>query len=322
MTGRTSQRRVEPCLREVSPILSDEEFWELTVSLPPVRKMMELGWSTELPPAIVVTFCAVSLASAMGLTGDSMWEYVKGTCQGALRYVPTPQQQEYIGKVDSYFERVYGKYRRTPKGMVKVLSELGMVVKRRRNGEEVLDIPDALPLPNSLIGSTPEDDEHSEPLTIVRTPLRGSVADRVRVNTGDLSEVRRMVDAGWARHLPIDIASMFLIVAAISRGGIGGAHMWREIKNLYSQTRKVGLPYIPPPKRKEIAKRFAEEYGKPYDKSARGVVDALVDLGLVERYDLDGEESLRVPEDIPSPDTRLKLSDHEQDLLAMRKGMS
>lgn len=292
------------------------------MSLPPVKKMMELGWSTELPPAIVVTFCAVSLASATGLTGDSMWDYVKGTCQEALRYVPTPQQQEYIDQINSYFEQVYGKYRRTPNGLVKVLSELGLVVRRRRNGEKVLEIPDALPLPDSPIGSNREDGEHSEPLTVVRAPLRGSVADRIRVNTGDLSEVHRMGDAGWARHLPMDIASMFLIVAAISRRGIGGAYMWREVKSLYSQTRKAGPPYIPPPKRKEVAKRFAEEYGKPYDKSARGVVDVLVDLGLVERCDLDGEESLKVPEDIPSPDTRLKLSDYEKDLLAMRKGTS
>ena len=314
-----------------------------TLALPNVEKALRMGWFHELPPALFVAFETVALTDFLGLIGESQWKGIEDVCTGALRYKPTPRQQEYLDKFEPWFKKTYGGYEKTPAGLVKCLIDLGLVVKGQLNKEARLYIPDVLPEPFSRIGIKGDDSPETgmkkrlsrlrqanseEPITVIHAKRRNQSGDvdgnanpatRVRVMMDDLPELQRMLDLGWARHLPVELAAMYLIIAAVSKGKCRGRLMWNNIKDLYSQGRRAGPPYFPPPMRKEVAKRFAEEYGKPHRKSVRGSVQDLIDLGLVVKYQEEGEDVLMVPEVLPSPDTRLNLSPREKQFLEERK---
>jgi hypothetical protein len=135
----------------------------------------------------------------------------------------------------------------------------------------------------------------------------------------DLPEVRRLLDRGWSRHLPQELAAMFIVVAAVNAGGCRGDLMWLNIQDLYDQAILSGPPFLPPSVKREIAARFADEYGKPYRKTVRGAVNVLVELGLVIRCERDGQEALGIPESLPYPDERLNLNAQEKEILAARR---
>ncbi len=314
-----------------------------TLALPVVEKALRMGWFHELPPALFVAFETVALTDFIGLTGESQWKGIEDVCTGALRYIPTQRQKEFLDKFEPWFEETYGGYERTPAGLVKCLIDLGLVVKGRLNKDERLYIPDVLPEPFSRTWIKGDDSAEGvmrkrlsrlrqanseQPVTVIHAKHRnqsGEVdkhanpATRVRVLMDDLPEIQRMLDLGWARHLPFELSAMYLIIAAVSKGRCRGKLMWNNIKDLYSQGRRAGPPYFPPPMKKEVAERFAEENGKPHKKSVRGAVQDLIDLGLVVKYQEEGEDVLVVPEVLPSPDTRLNLGPREKQFLEERK---
>jgi hypothetical protein len=142
---------------------------------------------------------------------------------------------------------------------------------------------------------------------------------RIRVTYGEMPEIHRMLGAGWARHLPIELAAMYLVVSTQSHSKITGDLMWFNIKDLYPKTLREGFPNFPEHKKVEVANRFREEYGKPYKTTVKGLIKVLIELGLVERY-WDGRgEGLRIPEVLPSPADKLNLSGAELEILAWRK---
>lgn len=146
--------------------------------------------------------------------------------------------------------------------------------------------------------------------------------DRIRVYFSELPAMHRMLAQGWARHLPVELGAMFLVVACQAYSGIAGDLMWFNIKDLYPKTLREAFTNFSDRKKVEVARRFAEEYGKSYGTTVKGIIKVLIELGLVERYWKDSGEGLRVPEVLPSPADRLKLSDQELDILAWRRQLT
>lgn len=284
------------------------------MELPPVKQLVAMGWLDELPVTVGMAFLGVAVTSRAGLAGDEMWDHIDAFCDSAQRAKLTQGEKEHFERIGSRFEAIYGSYEKTAGGLVGILVDIGLVTRHRRNGLDVLDIPDTFPLP---CGDGKHTRASSEGVTIRARPCGNG--DKVRVELDDLPEVSRLVDRGWSRHLPMEVAAMFMVVAAVCVGGCVGDLMWHNIRDLYRQARRCGPPCMPPPLRREVAARFAKEYGKPYGKTARGAVDVLVDLGLLMRYERDGQEALGIPESLPYPDSRLALDDHEKALLASRR---
>lgn len=154
-------------------------------------------------------------------------------------------------------------------------------------------------------------------------PKDGSKAgDRIRVVFSEMPELHRMLAQGWARHLPVELHAMYIVVATQSHSRIVGDLMWFNIRDLYPKTLKQVFRGFPEEKKVEVAKRFAEEYGKPYKTTVKGLVKALLDLGLVEQYWTERGEGLRVPEVLPSPADKLNLSDYELAIVSWRRHLS
>lgn len=146
--------------------------------------------------------------------------------------------------------------------------------------------------------------------------------DRIRVFFSDMPEVHRMLAQGWARHLPVELAAMFLVVSTQSFSGIAGDLMWFNIKDLFPKTLSEAFPNFSEVKRTEVAKRFAKEYRKPYKSTVKGLVKVLIELGLVERYWDERGEGLRIPYVVPSPADKLDLSEDELGILEWRKQLT
>lgn len=75
--------------------------------------------------------------------------------------------------------------------------------------------------------------------------------------------------------------------------------MWDHIELLWLQS----LNYVPSPAEREAIddaeSRFWRLYALDYERTAKGVVELLIELGLVIRYEIDGQEFLDVPDILP-----------------------
>ena len=165
--------------------------------------------------------------------------------------------------------------------------------------------------------------EDEEDLKIIRAadyvPKDGSnPGDRLRVFWWEVDAIHRMMTRGWARHLPIELGAMFFVIAMQAHSGITGDLMWFNIRDLHPKLIAEAFPGFTEEKKAEAAERFAQEYGKPYTTTVEGCVEALIDLGLVERY-RGRHEGLRIPDILPSPDEELTLSKKELKLLRERQ---
>ncbi len=283
---------------------------------PSVKQYTSLGWADEIPLPVSMTFVGVVLASLNGLAGEDMWEQIdkfvgsvtsERTKLGAM-------EREMEDKIESRFVFTHGAYERTTQAMVELLGERGLVIRGYREGLEVLDIPQVLPRPPGFTRSA-----RACPETFTLKARPHGNGPKVRVEMGDLPEVQQLLDHGWSRHLPQELAAIFMIVAAVNTGRCIGDLMWLNIQDLYDQARRFGPPFLPPSAKRELAARFAEEYGKPYKKTKRGIIDVLVELGLITRYEREGQEALGVPESLPYPDERLNLNTQEKEILAARR---
>lgn len=142
--------------------------------------------------------------------------------------------------------------------------------------------------------------------------------DRIRVYWDEVDAIHHMMARGWSRHLPLELGAMFFVVAMQAHSGLTGDLMWFNIKDLYPQVLAGGFPAFTEEVRAEAAERFVQEYGKPHPTTVEGVIEILVELGLLEYYQ-GKEEGLRVPDVLPSPDERLTLTGSELKLLRERQ---
>lgn len=136
-----------------------------------------------------------------------------------------------------------------------------------------------------------------------------------------LPQVRQFLGLGWHRHLPAEAGVTFTSIAILGWSGCKGEEMWKWLERWHAEAKN----YTPDPRqacaKEDVERRFAEEYGKPYRKSLRGIVKLLVDLGLARKATRDGEEVLEIPELLPLPEDCLTLSDAEKALLSiLREG--
>lgn len=290
-------------------------LWDDTTSLPPVQDLMSLNWHRYLPPSVAVTFLGVAIALENRLTGDRLWREMEAFVQGVLRTAPTPKQKPYVQFVEKRFNDYYGDYERTTRGLVKVLTDLGLVVQYQRKGQDVMEIPAVLPKPETRLGLCVADLPGP---VVFKARHRTDAGPRNRVMFEDLPAINQMLNAGWARHLPPDVAHAFLAAAAVSVGKCTGDLMWDNIEDLYKAQTEFKAPLMPKKKAQEVEKRFADEYGRPYEKTARGAIAVLLDLGILVQSQVDGKDFLEVPEVLPTPDLRLVLSEKEKGLLAER----
>lgn len=91
--------------------------------------------------------------------------------------------------------------------------------------------------------------------------------------------------------------------------------MWKWLEKWHMEAESCALDPRQACAKEDVERRFAEEYGKPYEKSLRGIVDLLVNLGLIYRETHQGEEVLRIPDLLPLPEDCLRLSRAEKAFL-------
>jgi len=134
-----------------------------------------------------------------------------------------------------------------------------------------------------------------------------------------LPQIRQLLGLGWHRHLPPEAGVTFTSIAILGWSGARGGDMWRWLEKWYSEAERYPLDPRQACAKEDVERRFKEEYGKPYEKSVRGMVELLVDLGLVYRETEEGEEVLKIPELLPLPEDCLKLSKAERELLQVMR---
>lgn len=117
------------------------------------------------------------------------------------------------------------------------------------------------------------------------------------------------------RHLPSDIGVTFLFVIEVCLTQARGDRMRQYMEGLWAGAQRCRKTRREQRAIDESLERFESEYGKAWDKSLSGAIDVLVDLGLVVRYEIDGDEVLDVPDSIPTPEQRLNLNDEEKGYL-------
>ncbi len=112
-----------------------------------MARVMARGWLRCLPVEAGCMLLIVATASAIGLRGEEMWEHVETLWQQSKNYRPSSREQRALEDVEWRFKKMYGiNYERTARGTVQLLIELGLVIRYEVEGEEVLDIPDILPM--------------------------------------------------------------------------------------------------------------------------------------------------------------------------------
>lgn len=130
-----------------------------------------------------------------------------------------------------------------------------------------------------------------------------------------LPQVQQFLGLGWHRHLPAEAGVTFTSVAILGWSNCKGEEMWKWLEIWHDQAQA----YEPDPQqacaKEDVERRFAQEHGKPYDRSLRGIVDLLIELGLVYKDVQDGEEILKIPDLLPLPEDCLTLSRAERDFL-------
>ena len=299
----------------IAPEGDPHGLWKHTMSLPDVQNLMATDWGRILPPDVATTFLGVAIAVALGYTGDRLWNDLTGFVEGVLRTVPTPEQKPVVDFIVKRFKDYYGEYERTPKGLVKVLTDLGLVVLYQRKSEDVMEIPTVLPSAEKRLNLCMVDVDEK---VVFKARYRDHAGPRERVTFDQVPAIRRMLNAGWARHLPPDLSYAFMAAAAISVGKCTGDLMWENVEDLWKAQREHKNPLLPKRKAIEVEERFREEYARPFTRTARGAIDVLLDLGLLVKTRLRGEEFLDVPDILPTPDMRLFLTEAEKGILEER----
>jgi len=130
-----------------------------------------------------------------------------------------------------------------------------------------------------------------------------------------LPQVRQLLGLGWHRHLPAEAGVTFTSIAILGWSGCKGEEMWKWLEKWHMEAENCALDPRQACAKEDVERRFAEEYGKPYEKSLRGIVDLLVNLGLIYRETHQGEEVLRIPDLLPLPEDCLRLSRAEKAFL-------
>ncbi len=314
-TRRSSVGRRPTSLQDYITAPNLKPLWRYTVSLRPVQNMMALGWHRFLPAAVGTTFLGIAVAVECGFKGDKLWEELDGFIEGVLRAEPDPEQKPKVDFIDRRFRDYYGDYERTPVGILKVLTDLGLIILRQKDGQDVIEIPANLPNPETKLGLCVADMDET---VVFKARYRNGGGPRCRVMFSDLPAIRQLLNAGWGRHLPPDLVYAFFAAASVSVGRCTGKLMWENIEDLWKAQREHKHPLMPKRKELEVEARFREEYARTFTRTARGAVDVLLDLGLLVMNQVDGEDFLEVPEILPTPDMRLFLSEAERSLLAER----
>lgn len=297
-------------------VLPDGEVvWALAIKLPAVQNLTALGWHRFLPPELAVTFVGCAIAAASGYTGDRLWAELDEFIEGVLRFKAGEDTKPIVDFIDKRFRDYYGEYERSPMGLVKALIDLGLVVLKQEEGQDVLEIPSQLPTPEKRLNLCMADRDEQ---VVLKARYRDDAGPRQRVYWDEVPAIKRMMNAGWARHLPPDIAIAFMVAAAVSVGRCTGNLMWENIEDLWKAHKENGTPLMPKRKELEVEDRFRAEYGRPFVRTARGAVQVLLELGLLVLKEVDGEDFLEVPEVLPTPDMKLYLTDEEKGLLAER----
>lgn len=130
-----------------------------------------------------------------------------------------------------------------------------------------------------------------------------------------LPQVQQLLGLGWHRHLPAEAGVTFTSIAILGWSGCKGEEMWKWLERWHVEAEIHALEPRQACAKQDVERRFAEEYGKPYEKSLRGIVDLLIELGLVYRDTEDGEEVLKIPVLLPLPEDCLRLSQAERTFL-------
>lgn len=135
-----------------------------------------------------------------------------------------------------------------------------------------------------------------------------------------LPQVKQLLALGWHRHLPAEAGTTFMSVAILWWTGCKGKEMWHWLETWHSQA----ADYEPDPRqacaKEDVERRFREEYGKTYRSGLRGMLEILVELGLIRHDTRDGEEAFDIPDLLPLPEYCLRLSNAEKAYLtAMRQ---
>jgi len=290
-------------------------LWKFTMSLPDVQNFMATDWNRILPPDVATTFLGVAIAVACGYTGDYLWKDLTGFVEGVMRPVPTPEQKPVVDFLVKRFKDYYGEYERTPKGLVKVLTDLGLVILYQVKGKDVMEIPAVLPTAEERLNLCMVDVDEK---VVFKARYRDNAGPRERVTYDQVPAIKRMLNAGWARHLPPDLSYAFMAAAAVAVSRCTGALMWENIEDLWKAQREHKNPLLPKRKADEVEERFREEYARPFKRTARGAISVLLDLGLLVKSKVDGEDFLEVPDILPTPDMRLFLTEVEKGILAER----
>lgn len=296
-----------------------EVMLSLANRLPAVQNLIALGWHKFLPPELAVTFLGCAIAAKTRYRGDELWRELNEFVEGVVRFRAGEEAKPVIEFIDKRFRDYYGEYERTPMGLIKTLIDLGLVVLKQEEGQDVLEIPSQLPTPEKRLNLCMADRDEQ---IVLKARYRDDAGPRQRVYWDEIPAIKRMMNAGWARHLPPDIAIAFMVAAAVSIGHCTGTLMWENIEDLWKAQKEQGTPLMPKRKELEVEDRFRAEYGKPFIRTARGCVEVLLELGLLVLRDLDGEDFLEVPDVLPTPDMKLYLSEEEKGLLAERLKIS
>jgi|GEM_PF-5652945 len=114
-----------------------------------------------------------------------------------------------------------------------------------------------------------------------------------------------LVRTGWSRVLPHRLFGLLTSIAFVATQGLTGELMWGEIRDFHDGTKHDS-------DRSPRDRRFERFYGKSLPDSAEGLVDVLVDLGLVIRTHEHGEDVLDVPLPVPLAEEKLNLSRRER----------
>jgi len=292
-----------------------EVMWSVASRLPAVQSLIALGWHRFLPPELAVSFVGCAIAAVVRYTGDRLWKELDEFIEGVLRVKPRDDAKHVLDFIEKRFRDYYGEYERTPMGLVKTLIDLGLVVLKQEEGQDVLEIPSQLPTPEKRLNLCMADRDEE---IVLKARYRDDAGPRQRVYWDDVPGIKRMMNAGWARHLPPDIAIAFMVAAAVSVGRCTGTLMWENIEDLWKAHKENGTPLMPKRKELEVEDRFRREYGRPFVRTARGAIQVLLELGLLVLKEVDGEDYLEVPEVLPTPDMKLYLNEEEKTLLAER----
>lgn len=294
---------------------AEQEDCDRTTFIPNVQRLMASDWYGILPLEVATGFVGVSIGLYHGRNGQLLWDDMMDFIGEVLAVEPGPEEKPVVDFIIKRFKDYYGEYERTPEYILRVLADLGLIVISEVDGEKTFEIPAVLPSAEERLGLCMVDVDEK---VVFKARYRNDAGPRQRVTYDDVPAIRRMLNAGWARHLPPDLSYAFMAAAGVAVSKCTGDLMWDNIEDLWKAQREHKNPLMPKRKAAEVEARFLEEYGRQFTHTARGCIDVLLDIGLLVKKRLRGEDFLDVPKIIPTPDMRLFLSETEKEILAER----